>query len=119
MSDEIVRDRLQLILESIGVIEGRFSDIHSPDDFTKDSKGAMILDSIAMRLHAVGENVKKLHKLAPELLEKYPAIDWQSIIRFRDLISHHYEKVDHEIIFGICKEDLPALKTTIHTFLNK
>jgi uncharacterized protein YutE (UPF0331/DUF86 family) len=33
-----------------------------------------------------------------------------SIIRFRDLISHHYEKLDTEIIFEICSEYVPRLE---------
>jgi uncharacterized protein with HEPN domain len=29
------------------------------------------------------------------------------IIRFRDFISHHYDKADHEVLFDLCKNDLP------------
>jgi uncharacterized protein with HEPN domain len=34
------------------------------------------------------------------------------IMRLRDIISHHYEAIDYEIIFDICKNHIPQLKTT-------
>lgn len=34
-------------------------------------------------------------------------------MRLRDIVSHHYEKVDHEIIFDICENHLPELQGTI------
>ena len=40
------------------------------------------------------------------------------IIRFKDFISHHYEKLDTNIVFETCKNDLPILKQKIQTFLS-
>lgn len=39
-------------------------------------------------------------------------------ICFRDFISHHYEKLDTDIIFEICQNDIPILKQKIITFLS-
>jgi uncharacterized protein with HEPN domain len=39
-------------------------------------------------------------------------------MRLRDIVSHHYEKVDHEIIFDICQNHLPNLKATISKIIN-
>jgi len=44
---------------------------------------------------------------------KYPEIEWQNIMKLRDIISHHYEHVDHEIIYDICKNHLPNLKKAV------
>ena len=38
-------------------------------------------------------------------------------MRLRDIVSHHYEKVDHEIIFDICENHLPKLRETIRKML--
>ncbi|WP_319575453.1 HepT-like ribonuclease domain-containing protein [uncultured Desulfobacter sp.] len=35
----------------------------------------------------------------------------------RDIVSHHYEKVDHEIIFDICQNHLPQLQKTIQSMM--
>ena len=64
-----------------------------------------------------GENVKSLSALGAELLAKYSEIEWQKIMRLRDLISHHYDVLDHEIIFNLCKENIPKLQRVIEAML--
>ncbi|MFB5652226.1 DUF86 domain-containing protein [Leptospira wolffii] len=88
MSEELV-EKFQFILESIIVIENRFRKIKSPDGFIESEEGDILLDAIAMRLQAIGENVKSINKNHPEILDLYPDTDWRNIIRFRDIISHH------------------------------
>lgn len=113
MLDDVIRDNLQIILESIVLVEDRFSKINSADDLVSSADGVFILDGIAMRLQVVGELLKKINKMDKSLLEKYPEIEWDKIIRLRDIVSHHYEKLDHEIIFDICKNHIPKLNTTV------
>jgi len=119
MRDDIIRDNLQIILESIVLIENRFSKINSADDLISSADGVLILDAIAMRLQVVGELPKKINKMNKSLLENYPEIEWNKIMRLRDIVSHHYEKVDHEIIFDICKNHIPRLKSTIYVIIEK
>ena len=57
--------------------------------------------------------LKSLASLNPELLQKYPEIEWDKIMRMRDIISHHYDALDHEIIFSACKESIPELQSVI------
>ncbi|EQA82062.1 putative toxin-antitoxin system, antitoxin component [Leptospira alstonii serovar Pingchang str. 80-412] len=40
-------------------------------------------------------------------------------MKMRDIISHHYEGLDHEIIFSICKDKLKDLKFSVIEILNK
>ncbi len=37
----------------------------------------------------------------------------------RDIVSHHYEKIDHEIIFDVCQNHLQELKTTISQIIEE
>ena len=119
MLDNIIRDNLQIILESIILIENRFSKINSADDLVSSADGVLLLDAIAMRLQITGELLKKINKKDKTLLGNYPEIEWDNIMRLRDIVSHHYEKVDHEIIFDICKNHIPRLKSTIHDIIEK
>ena len=48
-----------------------------------------------MRLQVVGELLKKVDKREPGLLGRYPGTNWSNIMRLRDIVSHHYDKVDH------------------------
>ncbi len=66
-----------------------------------------------MRLQALGESLKQIENKSPETFEKYSDVEWVKIIRFRDIISHHYEKLESEIIFDVCKNHLPLLKASI------
>ncbi len=72
MSDGIIQENLQLILESLDLIENRFSRIASPDDLVGSEYGVLVLDSIAMRLQVVGELLKKNNKIDEILLWNYP-----------------------------------------------
>ena len=68
---------------------------------------------ICMRLQIIGELLKKIQKIDPLVLQGYAQIEWPNIMKLRDIISHHYDHVDHEIIFDICKNNIPALKKAI------
>ena len=101
-----------------GIIElilKRANNINSSDDFLKDENGLQKLDSIAMRLSAIGEGFKNIDKLSNnQLLIKYPNIPWKNVKGIRDILSHHYFDLDAEVIFNICKNDAnELLETTI------
>jgi uncharacterized protein with HEPN domain len=119
MLDAIIIDNLQMIHESINIIEERFAKVTVPDKFVSNNDGVLLLDSIAMRLQVIGELTKKIHKINSTLLDDYTEVEWNKIIKLREIISHHYEMVDHEIIFDICKNHMPLLKTTIKKMLNQ
>jgi uncharacterized protein with HEPN domain len=110
---ESIQDALENILTSIHLIQRRFKGINSPDDFLSEADGLFTLDAIAMRLQIIGENVRSLSKLDLKLLEKHSEVEWQNIMRLRDLISHHYDVLDHEIIYDICSEHIPVLRRVI------
>ncbi|WP_418311272.1 antitoxin, partial [Phocaeicola sp.] len=55
---------LDLIQKSLERISFRFSDISCPDDFLLSESGMMKLDSICMKLTAIGESIKNLDKVA-------------------------------------------------------
>jgi uncharacterized protein with HEPN domain len=113
----IILDNLEIIIESIRIVEKRFENISTAEDFIKNPEGVQILDSICMRLQIIGELTKKIDKINPEYLENFPVIEWPKIMKLRDIISHHYEQVDHEIIFDICENHIPILGEIISTML--
>ena len=51
-------------------------------------------------------------------MAKEITFDTSNIIQFRDSISPRYERSDTEIVFEICKNDIPDLKQKIQTFLS-
>ena len=113
MHEEEIADYLDLMLESIKLIENRFLKIQLADEFVQSGDGITLLDSISMRLQVIGESVRKIQKLDPSFLDPDPNVEWDKIARFRDFVSHHYHQVDHEIVYDICKVHIPRLKITL------
>jgi uncharacterized protein with HEPN domain len=109
---------LEIIHEHMLVCEKRFSEIKTANEFNDTEYGNTLLDAIVTRLQSIGENIKRIIKNDNQFASKYPEIEWDKIIRFRDFISHHYEMLDYEIVFEICKTDLPQLKQVILKELN-
>jgi len=113
MSKDEIIDILDLMIESIHLVQERFSRIRVPDDFVLAREGVTLLDAISMRLQVIGESVKRIEKTDLSLLQRYADIEWDKIARFRDLVSHHYEHVDHEIVYDICETNIPKLREVI------
>ena len=112
MSDKdlMILSTLEDIEHSIELILSRSEKIKSSDEFLANEEGLILLDSIAMRLVAIGEGFKNIDKLTDkELLLAYPEIDWKGVKGIRDILSHHYFDLDAEVIFDICENDLDAL----------
>lgn len=118
MSGDVLYKILLDIDESLQIILDRLNEIKSSDDFLKSKEGLKNLDSIAMRLQAIGEAIKKVSKESPSLLDKYKEINWKGAINFRDKISHHYFDIDAEEIYKICKNDIPLLEKTIKKIIS-
>jgi len=115
--DLIVRDLLCEIEKSIEMIIKRVINIKTYDDFLINDENIAILDSVSMRLLAIGEGFKQIDKLTDKILsEKYPNIDWKSIKGMRDILSHHYFDIDAEIIYETCQNQLQDLLFVVQEY---
>jgi len=112
MSDKqlMILSTLEDIKFSIELIKKRFEQINSSDDFLADEDGLEKLDSISMRLVAIGEGFKNIDKLTDkQLLPNYPNVNWKGVKGVRDILSHHYFDLDAETIFVICDSYIDEL----------
>lgn len=117
MPDEYVQDNLQSILDSIKIIQERLKNVARADDFMVTPNGVTLLDSIAMRLQVIGELFKNIDKADHSYLKQHKDIEWEKIIRMRDLISHHYDTVNPDVVYDVCVIHLPLLKNTVERML--
>ncbi len=115
---DIIRERLAFSLNHAKVIHSRMATVLKEDDFTKTESGEILFDSIVTRLQALSENFKTIEKITPGFIAQAFNLDVVPIIRFRDLASHHYETLNHIIIFHICREEIPSV-ISIENFLEK
>jgi uncharacterized protein with HEPN domain len=117
MLNPFVKEKLENILDHAETISVYFKEIHQPADFKTLPEGKKSFDAIMSRLQALGENFRKIEKLQPGFTQEYIHADVEKIIKFRDLISHHYEKLDIDIIYETCRDKIPELLSSVKNFL--
>ena len=117
--DLTIKDRLEDILESIGLIEEWSQGMTDLHDFMISPGRVMAFNACVMRLQVIGEHVGKLLKEQSKPLESYSEIPWQAIYGMRNIISHEYGNVDETIVVSVINEDLPKLKAVIKELLSK
>ncbi len=114
----LTRELLEQIVEATDIILARFEMVGSSDFFLDSPEGMEKLDSICMKLIAIGETLKNIDKITNHaLLKKYPQVDWKGAKGIRDIISHHYFDLDAQEIYYVCDEKLPTLKSTVERIL--
>ena len=112
-NERMILSTLDDIKTSLELIQKRCTNIKSSDDFLQNDNGLEKLDSISMRLIAIGEGFKNIDKLSDKkLLVNYPEIPWKEVKGIRDILSHHYFDLDAEVIYEICKNDIKKLLDT-------
>lgn len=113
---ERILDLLDMMIESIHIIQSRTSHIKESNDFLLSPDDMFILDGVCMKLIFIGESVKTIDRLSDgKLFPLYPSIPWKEIMKLRDVIAHHYFKIDVVIVFATIKDDLPLLLETLST----
>lgn len=118
--NDIVIDRLEQIKEAISLINGWCKDYATEDDFLCSPTGMAMLDASILRLQIIGESVRAIDEMTKgELLSKYDAIPWRSIIGLRNIISHDYANVNYTIILKIIKNNLPLLDETVGNIISE
>jgi len=116
----LIVDILNQIIDAIETVQERCRFAKCEDDFCHTKEGQEKLDSICMKLIAVGESLKKIDQITDKkLLAIYPQIEWKKIKGIRDFISHHYFDLDAEIIFSICQDHVDDLLFTLKIIKNE
>ena len=109
-----IQELMDMVLDAISVIQERTRHIQKGDDFLLSPDNMFILDGVCMKLIFIGESINNIDKTTQgKLLCKYPIIPWKEVMRQRDLIAHHYFRIDADSIYSTIKDDLPLLYQTL------
>ena len=115
-----IQELLSMVIEAIDVIQSRSIRIKSGNDFLLSPDNMFILDGVCMKLIFIGESIKTIDKISKgELLSLYPSIPWSSIMEQRDLIAHHYFRIDADSIYATINQDLPILLDVLQDMIKK
>lgn len=95
--------RINDILERIARVQGFVSTL-TYGDFLAD---AMTFDAVSYDLEVIGEAASHVPK---RVRARYPNIDWQIVVRLREVFRPLNPAGDHEVAWNIIKTELPELK---------
>ncbi|MBU4213526.1 MAG: DUF86 domain-containing protein [Actinobacteria bacterium] len=106
------RQRLADILTAISAIDvaAAVGRRNAEDDELPD----VVLAAIQFHVFTIGEAVKALPS---ELTAQRPDVPWSDIARMRDLIGHHYYRLDAVIVRATIGEPLERLRAACEAML--
>ena len=104
--------RLRDIVESIDAIDRADTLLRGHPQDTDLAQVA--LDAIHYRVFTIGEAVKAL---SAGLRDAHPEVPWSDIARMRDLIGHHYYKLDPQIVRATIGEPVARLRAACKAIL--
>ena len=98
-------DILDTARAAVGFLEERrFEDLLSD---------RMLRSAIERSIEIVGEAARRLSQ---ETRDGLPDIPWKAMIGLRNVLAHEYDEIRYEIIWKVCKTDLPALVSRLEAF---
>jgi len=97
---------LEDIIESCQRVR-KYSTGLSFEQFSTDER---TIDAVVRNLEIIGEAVKNL---PAELTAARPEINWKNIARFRDIVIHHYFKIDMDVVWDIVLNKIVALEEAV------
>lgn len=85
------------------------------NDFIVFSKDIIMQRAVERDLEIIGEAVRNLIELQPDIEISAS----RKIIGLRNIISHAYDSIEPELIWGIIQRDIPKLGLEIQQLKNK
>lgn len=81
-----------------------------------EDEAQMAFDALLYRLLVIGQAVKSL---PADLLDREPAVPWREVSRLRDLLAHHYYRIDPQIIRRTVDAPLQDLQAAARRLLDQ
>ncbi len=112
MSERHWRLFVRDMLESLRKVETYLGQL-TYGEFLNDSKTQ---DAVIRNLEIIGEAVRHIPK---EIQQRYGDVPWAQVVGLRNRLAHGYFVIDPEIVWHICKEDLPLLRARLEQLLQE
>jgi uncharacterized protein with HEPN domain len=105
-------ERLRDILECIEAIDRAEATVRRyPGD---PDVAKVALDAVQRRVFTIGEAVKAWSQ---DLRQRHPDVPWSDLARMRDLIGHHYYKLDPQIVRATIGAPVERLRAACEAIL--
>lgn len=70
--------------------------------------------AILYQIAIIGEATKRLSR---EFREQHPEVPWDDMAGMRDIITHHYDRLDLDIVWQVIQRNIPQLLAIITPLL--
>ena len=87
-------------------------------DFLTSMEATVLFNSTCMCLQTIGETIRKVDDTTEgKMFAKYPQTPWKKVIGLRNIISHDYLSIDHEVIFMTVKNRMEPLRNALEEII--
>jgi uncharacterized protein with HEPN domain len=62
----------------------------------------------------IAEAVKAL---PPDMLDRYPGVEWHAIKGMANILRHEYQRVEPQVLWRVVTDSLPRLASVIETMI--
>lgn len=104
---EALIDIFQAALRVIRFTEG----VTQAELEVNEEKQAAILYQVTI----IGEATKRLSK---DFRSQHPEIPWKQMAGMRDIVTHHYDEVDPDVVWDVVQDDIPQLLTLLEPLVS-
>jgi uncharacterized protein with HEPN domain len=101
---------LEDILQAARAIR-RFTQGVSVEEFKANEEK---YEAVNRKFEIIGEAARRL---SPEIRSGFPQIPWKLITAMRNILIHHYDDVDLDVVWETVQRDLPALIDSLEAYL--
>lgn len=84
----------------------RIGEFIAGQDFTAFSTDPKTQSAVVLQILILGEASRRL---SATFRDSHPEVPWSDIIRMRDKLIHHYERIDLGEVWKAATRDVPAL----------
>jgi uncharacterized protein with HEPN domain len=110
-------DRFQGYLEDIACSVSLINQFVEQLDYASYATDLLVRSAVERQLMIVGEAVNQISSRYPERAAELG--DVAAIVSFRNRLVHGYASVDQAIVWGVVKDDLPALMLAVSAVQTK
>jgi uncharacterized protein with HEPN domain len=74
----------------------------------------ILFDAACRNLEIIGEASRKI---GPEFRAAHPEVPWRHMNDLRNVLIHHYDGTDTDLIWGIVEHDIPPLLDAVRLLI--
>ena len=102
-------DYLSHMLDAARLAQGYLEGMEKPD-FLEDKRTQQ---AVILNIMVIGEAATKLADEYPDLVARFPQVEWRSMRGMRNRLAHGYFDINLDVVWDTVKQALPVLEAQL------